>query len=57
MSPGSHDLRLVSGFMLQTDSVPRSMRLSKARGDAEMGGNIKHACFGQCYIIMPCHPR
>ena len=40
MSPGSHDLKLVSGFLLQTDSVPRSMRLSKARGDAEMGGNV-----------------
>lgn len=37
MSPGSHDLKLVSGFLLQTDSVPRSMRLSKARGDTEMG--------------------
>ena len=40
MSPGSHDLKLVSGFLLQTDSVPRSMRLSKARGDTEMGGNV-----------------
>ena len=39
MTPGSHDLKLVSGFILQTESVPRSMRLSKARGDAEMGGN------------------
>ncbi|XP_015765490.1 PREDICTED: WD repeat-containing protein 34-like [Acropora digitifera] len=37
MSPGSRDLKLVSGFILQTDSVPRSMRLSKARGDAEIG--------------------
>lgn len=37
MTPGSRDLKLVSGFILQTDSVPRSMRLSKARGDAEMG--------------------
>lgn len=37
LSPGSHDLKLVSGFILQTESVPRSMRLSKARGDAEMG--------------------
>lgn len=39
MSSGSRDLKLVSGFILQTESVPRSMRLSKARGDAEMGGN------------------
>ena len=38
MSPGSHDLKLVKGFILQTESVPRSMRLSKARGDSEMGG-------------------
>ena len=38
MTPGSHDLKLVSGFILHTESVPRSMRLSKARGDAEMGG-------------------
>lgn len=37
MSPRSHDLKLVSGFLLQTDSVPRSIRLSKARGDTEMG--------------------
>lgn len=37
MSPGSRDLKLVSGFLLQTDSVPRSIRLSKARGDTEMG--------------------
>ncbi|XP_015768459.1 PREDICTED: WD repeat-containing protein 34-like, partial [Acropora digitifera] len=37
MSSGSRDLKLVSGFILQTDSVPRSMRLSKARGDAEIG--------------------
>lgn len=37
MTPGSRDLKLVGGFILQTDSVPRSMRLSKARGDAEMG--------------------
>ena len=40
MSPGSRDLKLVSGFILQTDSVPRSMRLSKARGDAEIGGML-----------------
>lgn len=40
MTPGSRDLKLVGGFILQTDSVPRSMRLSKARGDAEMGGDI-----------------
>lgn len=40
MSPGSRDLKLVSGFLLQTDSVPRSIRLSKARGDTEMGGNV-----------------
>lgn len=40
MFPGSHDLKLVSGFLLQTDSVPRSMRLSKARGDTEMGGKV-----------------
>ena len=40
LSPGSHDLKLVSGFILQTESVPRSMRLSKARGDAEMGGTV-----------------
>lgn len=37
MLSGSRDLKLVSGFILQTESVPRSMRLSKARGDAEMG--------------------
>ena len=48
MSPGSHDLKLVSGFLLQTDSVPRSMRLSKARGDAEMGGNL-------CLILFTCY--
>ena len=40
MSPGSRDLKLVSGFILQTDSIPRSMRLSKARGDAEIGGML-----------------
>ena len=40
MSAGSHDLKLVSGFLLQTDSVPRSLRLSKARGDAEIGGDF-----------------
>lgn len=40
MTPGSRDLKLVGGFILQTDSVPRSMRLSKARGDAEMGGDV-----------------
>ena len=40
ITPGSRDLKLVGGFILQTDSVPRSMRLSKARGDAEMGGDI-----------------
>lgn len=48
MSPGSHDLKLVSGFLLQTDSVPRSMRLSKARGDTEMGGNV-------CYFLVYLH--
>ncbi|XP_068709025.1 cytoplasmic dynein 2 intermediate chain 2-like [Montipora foliosa] len=37
MSTGSHDLKLVSGYILQTESVPRSIRLSKARGDAEIG--------------------
>ena len=50
MSPGSHDLKLVSGFLLQTDSVPRSMRLSKARGDAEMGGNVK--CLFHLHLVL-----
>ena len=45
MSPGSHDLKLVSGFILQTESVPRSMRLSKARGDVEIGGTVTNKTF------------
>ena len=45
MSPGSHDLKLVSGFILQTESVPRSMRLSKARGDTEIGGTVTNKTF------------
>ena len=55
MSPGSHDLKLVSGFLLQTDSVPRSMRLSKARGDTEMGGNVfLNACFTCIWYFFTC---
>lgn len=54
MSPGSHDLKLVSGFLLQTDSVPRSMRLSKARGDAEMGGNVFSCLFHVHLVVCFC---
>ncbi|XP_031555481.1 WD repeat-containing protein 34-like [Actinia tenebrosa] len=36
-SQGSQDLKLVGGYLLQTGAMPRSMRVSKAKGDAEMG--------------------
>lgn len=39
-SQGSPDLKLVGGYLLQTGAVPRSMRVSKAKGDAEMGGML-----------------
>ncbi|KAK3714549.1 hypothetical protein QZH41_014224 [Actinostola sp. cb2023] len=37
LSQGSQDLKIVGGYVLQTRAVPRSMRLSKAKGDTEMG--------------------
>ena len=35
---GREDLRVVKGFRMLTESVPRSIRISKAKGSEEIGG-------------------
>ena len=39
LSQSSKHLKLVSGFVVQTDNIPRNIRVSKARGDSLVGGN------------------
>ncbi len=43
--PGKKDLKLFQGFRLLTESVPRSMRISKAKGSAEIGGELDQSVF------------
>lgn len=47
--PGNKELKIVKGFRLLTESVPRSVRISRAKGSAEIGGNI--------FIIHYSHQR
>lgn len=35
---GQKELRLLKGFRLLTESVPRSLRVGKAKGGGEVGG-------------------
>ena len=35
---GQRELRLLQGLQLLTESVPRGVRISRAKGDAEIGG-------------------
>ncbi|CAB4030926.1 WD repeat-containing 34-like [Paramuricea clavata] len=37
LSQSSKNLKLLSGFVVQTDSIPRNLRVSKARGDSLVG--------------------
>ena len=39
LSQSSKHLKLLSGFIVQTDNIPRNLRVSKARGDSLVGGN------------------
>ena len=41
LSHSSKNLKLVSGFVVQTDSIPRNLRVSKAKGDSLVGGKYK----------------
>lgn len=36
--PGQKELKIVRGLRLLTESVPRSIRVSKAKGNVEIGG-------------------
>lgn len=47
--PGRKELKTVRGLRLLTESVPRSIRISKAKGDTEIGGE-----FGSLIIIFSC---
>lgn len=38
------ELQLVNGFRLLTESIPRSLRISKAKGDDPMGGEYGEVC-------------
>ena len=38
LEPKVKTLKVVRGLRLLTESVPRSIRVSKAKGDAEIGG-------------------
>lgn len=38
---GRKELKVVRGLRLLTESVPRSIRISKAKGDAEIGGECR----------------
>lgn len=37
--PDHKELRIVRGLRLLTESVPRGVRISKAKGNVEIGGN------------------
>lgn len=50
LSQSSKHLKLVSGFLVQTDNIPRNIRVSKARGDSMVGGN-NVGTFGQLLIF------
>lgn len=39
LSQSSKHLKLLTGFVVQTDNIPRNLRVSKARGDSMVGGN------------------
>lgn len=39
---GHKELKVVRGLRLLTESVPRSIRISKAKGDAEIGGEFRN---------------
>lgn len=39
--PDQRQLRLVRGLRLLTGSIPRSIRISKAKGNVEIGGGLK----------------
>ena len=37
---GQRELRLLRGYRLLTESIPRSLRVSKAKGEDEIGGGL-----------------
>lgn len=41
LSQSSKNLKLLSGFVIQTDNIPRSLRVSKARGGSVVGGESR----------------
>ena len=38
---GQKELRLLKGFRLLTENVPRSLRVGKAKGGGEVGGRLR----------------
>ena len=51
LSQSSKSLKLLSAFVVPTDSIPRSLRVSKARGDSMIGGEFLQWYYRELKIL------
>ena len=48
---GQRELKLVYGFSFLTESIPRSLRISKAKGDTAIGGTSLTLLIELCELM------